>query len=60
MYDEDGVLLGAMNVEDARRARSLLHNVELFHKVDSGHGFHFENPGEFARIVLGFEERLRS
>jgi len=56
-YDDEGVLQAAMDDRDAARARSLLHDVE-FHRVDSGHGFHFEKPEEFVRIVVAFGERL--
>lgn len=56
-YDENGILLAAMDGNDAERARSLIPDVE-FVKVDSGHGFHFEKPGEFIRIVQDFAQRL--
>ncbi|MFJ9556524.1 alpha/beta fold hydrolase [Nocardiopsis sp. NPDC101807] len=56
-YGEDGVLLAAMDGDDAARARSLIEGVE-FHRVDSGHGFHFERPRDFVRIVRGFGERV--
>lgn len=56
-YTDDGILMAAMDADDAERARSLIAGVEFF-KVDSGHGFHFEKPAEFIRIVLGFRERL--
>lgn len=56
-YDEKGILLAAMDAEEAERARSLIPDV-VFYKVDSGHGFHFEKPREFIRIVLGLKARL--
>lgn len=58
-YDENGILMAAMDGDDAERARSLLQDVE-FYKVDSGHGFHFEKPKEFVRIIRDFQERLAS
>lgn len=58
-YDKRGILLAAMDRNEAERARSLIEDVEVF-KVDSGHGFHFENPKEFIRIVLEFEDRTRN
>jgi pimeloyl-ACP methyl ester carboxylesterase len=58
-YNSDGILLAAMDADDAERARSLLHDV-VFIKVDSGHGFHFEKPGEFIQILLNFQSRLES
>lgn len=57
-YDENGILLAAMDAEDATRARSLIPDV-VFYKVDSGHGFHFEKPREFIGIVLEFKEQLQ-
>jgi len=56
-YDENGTLLAAMDAEDAERARSLMRDV-VFYKVDSGHGFHFENPKEFIKILRDFKRRL--
>ncbi|TNC29054.1 alpha/beta fold hydrolase [Amycolatopsis alkalitolerans] len=56
-YDADGILLAAMSGEDAERARSLLRDVE-FHKVGSGHNFHFEDPRRFTRLVLAFTKRV--
>lgn len=56
-YDDNAILLAAMSGDDAERARSLIAEVE-FHKVDSGHGFHFEDPNHFERIVLAFAERV--
>lgn len=56
-YDENGILLAAMDGDDAKRARSLLEDV-TFYKVDSGHGFHFEKPKEFIRIIRDFQKRI--
>jgi pimeloyl-ACP methyl ester carboxylesterase len=58
-YDGNGILLAAMNGEDAERARSLIDDVE-FHKVDTGHNFHFEDSEHFTQIVLDVKERVRS
>lgn len=52
-YDENGILLAAMDADDAERVRSLIPDVD-FRKVDSGHGFHFEKPKEFVQIVREF------
>ncbi|MCB8926269.1 MAG: alpha/beta hydrolase [Ardenticatenaceae bacterium] len=57
-YDEDGILMAAMDDKDAERARSLIPNVE-FVKVDSGHGFHFEKPNDFVQIMVNFLPTLR-
>ncbi|GAA5343921.1 pimeloyl-ACP methyl ester carboxylesterase [Planifilum fimeticola] len=56
-YDENGILLAAMDEKDARRAHTLLKNNRLI-KVDSGHNFHFEKPREFVRILLDFKKRI--
>lgn len=56
-YDADGILMAAMDDKDAARACALIPNVQ-FYKVDSGHGFHFEKPNDFVRIVLDFRDRL--
>ncbi len=56
-YDADGILMAAMDDADAARARSLLRDVE-FYRVDSGHGFHFEKPRDFAGILIDFAARL--
>lgn len=56
-YDDNGILLAAMDGDDAERAQSLIQDV-VFYKVDSGHGFHFEKPHEFIQIVRDFHNRL--
>ncbi|MBK8420652.1 hypothetical protein [Candidatus Villigracilis saccharophilus] len=53
-YNADGILMAAMDDKDAERARSLINDVQFF-KVDSGHGFHFEKPGDFSDPA-GFQE----
>ncbi|MCA9954238.1 MAG: alpha/beta hydrolase [Anaerolineales bacterium] len=56
-YDADGILMAAMDDKDAEQARSLIPNVQ-FYKVDSGHGFHFEKPGDFVHIMTNFKKLL--
>lgn len=56
-YDDEGILLAAMDADDAARARSLLVDVR-FYRVDAGHGFHFERPVQFNGIVIELEARL--
>lgn len=51
------ILLVAMDADDAKRARSLFDRV-TFYRVNSSHGFHFEKPHDFARIVLVFKDPL--
>ncbi|MCB9744962.1 MAG: alpha/beta hydrolase [Alphaproteobacteria bacterium] len=50
---EDGVLQGAMHDTDAARAAQLMGDAPLI-RVDSGHGFHFEKPQDFLRILADF------
>lgn len=57
-HDADGVLLAAMSGADAHRARKLLRDV-TFHRVDTGHGFHLEDPGHFDRILADLQARVR-
>jgi pimeloyl-ACP methyl ester carboxylesterase len=56
-YDDKGVLLAAMDGNDAERARTLLDDVE-FYRVGTGHGFHFEDPDRFDEILRNLEARL--
>lgn len=56
-YDADGILMAAMDDQDAERARTLLEDVR-FYQVDSGHGFHFEKPQDFIRILVDFKSRI--
>lgn len=56
-YNEDGILMAAMDDKDAERARSLIADVQ-FYKADSGHAFHFEKPGEFVKILVELKERM--
>lgn len=56
-YDADGILRAAMDDKDAERARSLLKTVE-FIRVDSGHGFHYEKPKDFVRILQRFRTQF--
>jgi len=57
-YDENGMLLAAMNDKDANHAHSLMQNNKLI-KVKSGHGFHFEKPEEFIKIMMEFKEEIK-
>jgi pimeloyl-ACP methyl ester carboxylesterase len=56
-YDDNGILLAAMDGDDAERARSLLQDVE-FYRVDTGHGFHFEDPDRFDVVLRDLENRV--
>lgn len=56
-YDEHGILLAAMDEQDAKLAHSLIKNNTLIN-VKSGHGFHFEKPKDFIEIMLDFKDRI--
>ena len=55
--DPKGILMGAMNDEDASRACRLIEGVE-FHRVDSLHSVHTAEPKTFLHIVNEFADRL--
>ena len=50
---------GSHSGEDAQRAHQLIAGNKLI-EVKSGHGFHFEKPKEFIRIMLAFLEDLKT
>lgn len=49
-YDTDGTLMAAMSDADAQRARGLIPDV-VFHKADTSHGFHDEDPKTYIQLV---------
>jgi pimeloyl-ACP methyl ester carboxylesterase len=56
-YDDDGMLMGAMDADDASRANALMANSRLV-RVDSGHTVHIENPSVFIDIIIDFGNEL--
>lgn len=56
-YGPDGILWAAMDGNDAERAHSLIKGNVLIN-VKSGHGFHFDHPREFIKIMLDFKEQF--
>lgn len=50
-YSDDGVLLAALDADDAARAVALMQNASLVN-VNSGHDVHYQQPREFTRILL--------
>ena len=50
-YDEKGILLSAMDAEDAKRVDTLLSDNILIDNVDSGHDIHVEQPYIFIKAV---------
>jgi pimeloyl-ACP methyl ester carboxylesterase len=58
-YDEAGVLLSAMDGDDARRAHDLLPDDELVDGIESGHDIHAEKPGLFVDTLVEFLGRVQ-
>lgn len=52
-YSDEGILLAAMSGDDAQRAHELIAGNQLI-SVKSGHGFHYEKPKLFIKIMLDF------
>jgi pimeloyl-ACP methyl ester carboxylesterase len=57
-YDENGVLMGAMDADDASRANALMRHSKL-EKVKAGHSVHIGKPDTFTRVMLDFAHNLR-
>lgn len=53
----DGILEGEMTDDDAELARDLMPDCDLG-RVDTGHGFHFEKPAEFAELIRRIGDRV--
>lgn len=58
-YDENNVLLAAMDEDDAKRAHQLLPENELIDNIKSGHNIHDEKPTFFVEVMVGFLDRLK-
>lgn len=58
-YDGNGILLAAMDGDDAARAHALMAGNELVN-VNSGHNVHYEKPKEFTEIMEKFAATLPS
>ncbi|MGD7705085.1 alpha/beta fold hydrolase [Microlunatus sp. Y2014] len=56
-YSDDGVLQGALDDDDAERARSMISQVQ-FERVDSGHAVHAEEPATYIEILVDLKQRL--
>ena len=54
---DDGILEGAMTDDDAARAGELIERCTV-ERVDTGHGFHFEDPGRFVELVHRLDRQL--
>lgn len=53
-YDSRGILLSAMDAEDAQRAADLVEGAVLIDGIESGHNIHGERPQDFAQILTCF------
>ena len=53
-YDEKGVLLAAMDGDDAKRAHELMPESELINNIKSGHNIHDEKPAFFVKVMVDF------
>jgi pimeloyl-ACP methyl ester carboxylesterase len=56
-YSPDGVLLAAMDENDAQRAHGLIKGNELIN-IKSGHDVHYERPKEYINIMINFLEKI--
>ena len=55
---DEGILEGAMTDQDAARARAALADCQL-RRVDTGHGFHDEDPPLFVALLHALVDRSR-
>ncbi|NLD87439.1 MAG: alpha/beta hydrolase [Clostridiales bacterium] len=58
--DENGILLSAMDREDARRVCSLIPNSRYITGFDSMHDIHADCPRKFTKAVLKFKEQVET
>jgi pimeloyl-ACP methyl ester carboxylesterase len=56
-YNDDGILLGAMDGTDAQKAHELIVSNKLM-KINSGHNSHDEKPKEFNKIMIEFLDNI--
>ena len=59
-YDSNGVLLAAMDEEDAAKATSLIRGAELVDGFESQHDIHQDQPEAFIKALIDFKERVGS
>ncbi|QMS99680.1 alpha/beta fold hydrolase [Gordonia jinghuaiqii] len=57
VHSEDGVLLGAMTDEDARRAAGLMADCVLVDGIHSGHDIHRDRPAQFVDAITDLHHR---
>ncbi|OAM31292.1 alpha/beta hydrolase [Eikenella longinqua] len=59
-YDKEGILLSAMDGEDAKRVDRLLPNNHLIDNIQSGHDIHAEKAAIFIQAVDDLQKRSRA
>jgi len=59
-YDDNGMLLSAMDREDAERVCRLIPNSRYMTGFDSMHDIHADCPKEFVEAVLNFREQVET
>ena len=57
-YDSNGVLLAAMDEEDAAKATSLIRGAELIDGFESQHDIHQDQPEAFTKALTDFKWRV--
>ena len=57
-YDENSILLGAVDGEDAQRIHEMIKDNAMF-KFDCGHDMHYEKPEEFIKIMVEFLDKIQ-
>lgn len=58
-YDENGVLLSAMDEKDATRAVRLMKNARLIKGFKSMHDIHKDQPKQFTKVMTEFKNDLK-
>ncbi len=57
-YDENGILLAAMDGDDAKRAHELMPENKLIDNIKSGHNIHDEKPILFIDVMINILDRI--
>ncbi|MDH3044210.1 alpha/beta hydrolase [Gordonia alkanivorans] len=59
VHEQDGVLLGAMTHDDARRAHVLMPDCLLVDRIPAGHDIHRQRPALFVDSINALSGRIR-
>ncbi|MFT3942451.1 MAG: alpha/beta hydrolase [Ancrocorticia sp.] len=57
-YDKNGILVSAMDNDDAARAQQLVAGSELIGGFKSNHDIHKDRPQEFTDVLVKFKDKL--